>query len=250
MRTTCMFILVSQDLMTARARARSLGLRAVCFAVACALALTAFGGASGAAASTPKGSAARLAAIHRLSAAQFAAIERILVAALPLDESRTSETVPQSKLDAATDAVLRACLKLSTRDPLLRALRAGCPAISEVSEATTVLSACSDEACLTRALTSVRAALRRSVSGSRISDRAVNATHLARRCKQALVTPPKGYAAYNRLDAALGKLEHALATGSPDDLAAAEGALDRAEKDSNVVPTAKRSLQLLRSGCR
>lgn len=245
-----MFILVSQDLTMPRARARALGTRAMCFVVACAFALTAFGDACGAAASTPKDSAARLAAIHRLTAAQFAAIERVLVAALPLDEFRTSETVPQSKVDAATRAVVRACRKLSTRDPLLRALRAGCPTISEFTEATAVLGACSDPACLTRALKSVRAALRRSISSSRVSDRAINTTHLARRCKQALVTPPRGYAAYNRLDAALGQLERALATGSPDDLAAAEAALARTEKDSDSLPTAKRSLQLLRSACR
>lgn len=225
-------------------------MKAVCFAVACALAVTAFGGASGAVAATPRGNTARLAAIHRLTAAQFAAIERVFVAALPLDELRMSDTLPQAKVDAATQAVLGACRKLSTHDPLLRALRAGCPVISEFTEATAAVGACSDAACLTRALTSARAALRRGASGSRVADRAVNATHLARRCKRALVTPPAGYAVYNEFDAALGKLEHALATASPDDLAAAEAALARAEKDSNSLPTAKRSLQLLRSGCR
>ena len=179
----------------ARAHASALGSSAVCFVVACALALTAFGGASGATASTPKGNAARLAAIHRLTAAQFAAIERVFVAALPMDEFRTSDTVAQSKLEAATKAVLRACGRLSTRDPLLRALRAGCPAVSDFTEATTAVGACSDAACLTDAITSARAALRRGISGSRASDRVVNATHLAPRCKRALVTPPKGYVA-------------------------------------------------------
>jgi hypothetical protein len=241
---------VSRDLTIARVHPRALVTPAVCIVAVCALALTAFGGASDAAASTPKGSTARLAAIHRLTAAQFAAIERVYIAALPLDEFRTSETVSQAKVEAATQAVLGACRKLSTHDPLLRVLRAGCPAASEFTEATTVIGACSDAACLTRALTSARAALRRGVSGSRVTDRAINATHLARRCKRALVTPPAGYTAYDELDAALGKLQHALATASSDDLAAAEAALARAEKDSDSLPTAKRSLQLLRSRCR
>jgi hypothetical protein len=234
----------------ARAHPRALRTPAVCSVVACALALTAFGGASGAAASTPKGSTARLAAIHRLTAAQFAAIERVYVAALPLDAFRTSDTAPLSKVDAATQAVIRACGKLSAHDPLLRALRAGCPAISEFTEAVTAVAACSDAACLTQALESARAALRRGVSGSRVSDRAINATHLARRCKRALLTAPRAYAVYDELDAALETLEHALASASADDLTAAEAALARAEKDSNSLPTAKRSLQLLRSGCR
>jgi hypothetical protein len=233
-----------------RVRRRALAAPAVCFVVVCAFAVTAVGGASRAATSTPKGGTARLAAIHRLTAAQFAAIERVFVAALPLDEFQTSDTVPQAKVDAATQAVLGACRRLSTRDPLLRALRAGCPAVSEFTEATTAVGACSDAACLARALTSARAALRRGIDGSRVADRAVNATHLARRCKRALVTPPAGYAAYEEFDAALGKLQHALATASSDDLAAAEDALARAEKDSNSLPTNKRSLQLLRSGCR
>jgi hypothetical protein len=219
------------------------------FVVACALA--AFGAASGAAAATPAGSAARLAAIHRLSAAQFAAIERVYVAAIPLDELGRSETAPQSEVDAASNAVLRVCRKLSTRDPLLRAMRTGCAAIADLNEATSTLAACSDDAaCLKRAIKSGRAALRRGINSSRVSDRAVNATHLAPRCKRALVTPPRGYAAYNELDAGLGKLDRALTTGSPDDFAAAEAALARAEKDGRSLPTAKRSLQLLRSDCR
>lgn len=221
----------------------------MCLLVACALAPAAFGGAAGAVASTAKTSAARLAAIHRLTAAQFAAIERVYVAALPLDSFRTTESPSQSAVDAATRGALRACLKLSTRDPLLRALRAGCPAISDFTKATTAVAKCSDAACLTRALAAARTALRRGINGSRTSDRAVDATHLPRRCKQALVTPPKGYAAYDELDVAFRKLQHALATSSAADLSAAEAALARADKASNSLPTAKRSLQLLRSGC-
>jgi hypothetical protein len=234
----------------AQAHARALRTTVVRFVVACALALIAFGGAAGAAASTPRSYPARLAAIHRLTAAQFAAIERIYVAALPLDEFRTSDAAPPSKVEAATQALLRACGRLSPQDPLLRALRDGCPAISEFTEATAAVAACSDAACLKRTLASARAALRRGVSGSRGSDRAINATHLPRRCKRALVTPPRAYAVYDELDAALGKLEDALATASAADLSAAETALARAEKDANGLPTAKRALQLLRSACR
>jgi hypothetical protein len=217
--------------------------------VASALALAALAVPSGAAA-VPTGTPAQLASIHRLTATQFAAIERIYIAALPLDQFRTSETVPQSKLDAAARGVLRACRRLSTRDPLLRVLRTGCPSTVEFTEATKTLSSCFDATCLKRALKSTRATLRRSISGSHAMDRAIHATHLPRRCKQTLATPPSGYAAYRQLDAALGKLERALDTGSPDDLAAAEAALARAEKAGNRLPTSKRSLQLLRSDCR
>jgi hypothetical protein len=232
---------VSRELTRAR-----VALRVV---VTCALALAAIGFAS-AAASALAGSTAGLASIQRLSAPQFAAIERVFVAALPLDKLQRSETAPQSKVDAASNAVVRACNTLSTRDPLLRAMRAGCPAITELSKATKDLGACSDAACLRRAITSARAAMSRGVSGSHTSDGAVNATHLPARCKRALVAPPKSYAAYDELDAALGKLDSALATGSADELAAAEAALARAEKDGNRLPTAKRLLQKFRSGCR
>jgi hypothetical protein len=239
---------VSRVLTTPRAHVvGARGTRSLRFVVACALALAALGGGSAVAASDDS---ARLPAIRRLSPAQFVAIEGVYVAALPFDRFRTSETAPQSKYDAATKAVLRACGKLSTRDPLLRALRAGCPATSELNKATAALAACSDAACVRRAIRAARAALRRGISGGRVSDRAVNATHLAPRCKRALVTPPGGYTAFDELDAALGKLDRALATGSPDALAAAQTALARAEKKANRLPTAKRSLQLLRTGCR
>jgi hypothetical protein len=111
------------------------------------------------------------------------------------------------------------------------------------------IAACCDTACLRRAVESARAAMRRVVSGSRTSDRAVNATHLSARCKRAR-SPPKSYAASDQLDAAFGKLDHALATGSADELAAAEAALARAEKVGERLPTAKRMLALFRSGCR
>jgi hypothetical protein len=217
--------------------------------VTCALALAVIAAAS-AAGSVPTDRTAGLASIQRLTPAQFAAMERVFVAALPLDKLQKSDTAPQSKLDAAANAVVRACNRLSTRDPLLRAMRAGCPAITDLNKATRDLGACSDAACLRRAITSARAAMRRGVSGSRVSDRAVNATHLSARCKRALVAPPKSYAAYDQLDAALGKLDHALVSGSVDELAAAEAALTRAEKVGNDLPTAKRLLALFRSGCR
>jgi hypothetical protein len=102
-----------------------------------------------------------------LTASEFAAIERVYGAAVPLDDLLTSDTAPRSKIDAATRAVRRACRKRSTHDPLLRALRAGCPAVSELAEATTAVGACSDAACLTRVLKSARAALRRADGGSR-----------------------------------------------------------------------------------
>jgi hypothetical protein len=248
----CMFSSVSRVLTRARshAHARPHGAPRVRRVIASALALAAFALPSGSAAATPKDSTAQLASIHRLTPSEFAAIERVYVAALPLDDFRTSKTPPQSKLDAAGRAVVRACRKLSTRDPLLRALRAGCPATIEFTEATKALDACSDATCLKRALTSARGTLRRAVSGSHATDRAINATHLARRCKRALVTPPEGYTAYKQLDTGLGKLRHALDTGSSDDLAAAEAALARAEKAANRLPTSRRSLQLLRSDCR
>jgi hypothetical protein len=217
--------------------------------VTCALALVGIGAASGAA-STPVRSATGLASIKRLSAAQFAALERVFVAAVPLDKLTRLENAPQSKLDAATKTFARACNQLSTRDPLLRPMRAGCPAITEINKATTDIGACSDTACLRRAIKAARAAMRRVVSGSRTSDRAANATHLSPSCKRALVAPPKSYTAYDQLDAAFGKLDHALAAGSADELSAAEAALTRAEKVGERLPTAKRLLALFRSGCR
>jgi hypothetical protein len=217
--------------------------------VTCTLALVGIGAAS-AAASTPGRSATGLASIQRLSAAQFAALERVFAAAVPLDKLTRLDDAPQSKLDAATKTFVRACNQLSTRDPLLRPMRAGCPAITEINKATRDVGACSDTACLRRAITSARAALRHSVSASHTSDRAVNATHLSDPCKRALVAPPKSYTAYDQLDAAFGKLDHALATGSADELSAAEAALTRAEKVGERLPTAKRLLALFRSGCR
>jgi hypothetical protein len=236
-----MFVAVSRTLTMARD-----SLRVV---VTCALALAAIGAACAEGAG-PTDSTAGLVAIQRLSAAQYAALDHVFVVSLPLDRLQRSETAPQSKLDAATNALVRACNKLSTRDPLLRAMRSGCAAIADVNEATRDVGACSDPACVRRAIKSARAAMHRIVSGSRTSDRAVNATHLPARCKRALVAPPDSYPAYDELDEAFDKLDHALATRSDDELAAAEAALTRAEKKGDRLPTAKRLLQLFRSGCR
>ena len=212
--------------------------------VACALALV-LATAGVAAAATPK-----LASIHRLSAAQFAAIERVYVAALPLDTLSDGGPPSQAQADRVTRKAVSACLKLSTKDPLLRALRAGCPAISALTQVTVDLGECSSAACLRSALGRARSALRKAVSGSRTSDRAVNATRLPAACKRPLVTPAKGYAVYRELDGALAKLQHALSTGSASDLAAAQAALDAADRHSSSLPTAKTSLRQLRASCR
>lgn len=207
-------------------------------AVACALALTFTGVVM---AATPK-----LSSIHRLTAAQLSAIERVYVAALPLDKPNAT----QAQIDAATRKTLSACLKLSKKDPLLRAIRAGCPAVSALTSLTADIGACSDAACLKGAIGKARTELKNAVDGSHVSDRAVKATHLSAGCKRALVTPPAGYAAYKQLDAALGKLQHALSTGSASDLADAEAALNAADKQSKGLPTTRSSLKLLRSDCR
>ena len=221
----------------------------VALALASALALAAFAVPSGAAAAAAKATTTQLASIHRLTPAQFAAIERVSVAALPLDSSGR----PKRRRNPSSTPQHAGCSAPAAGSPPATHCCACCaPAAAtfEFTEATKKLDSCLDAACLKRVLKSTRATLRRSVSASRATDRAINATHLPRRCKQALVTPPKGYAAYRQLDAALGKLERALDTGSPGDLAAAEAALARSEEAGNRLPTSKRSLQLLRSGCR
>jgi hypothetical protein len=222
-----------------KARARLL------VAVTCTVAL-----AAGDAATARERSAVEPASIQRLSAAQFAALERVFVAAVPLDRLQRSEAAPQSKLEAASKKFVRTCNTLSTSDPLLRAMRAGCPAITELTKVTGDIDACSDAACVRRAIKSTRAAMRRVVRGSRTSDRAVNATHLPAGCKRALLSPPGSYPAYDQEDAALGKLDHALVTGSAHKPHAAQAALTRAEKAGNRLPTAKRLLALFRSSCR
>jgi hypothetical protein len=198
--------------------------------------------------STAAGASARLATIHRLTGAEFAAIERVFVAALPLD--KLGDDSKPSEIEAATSKAHNACLKLSTRDPLLRALRAGCPALSAFTEVNAEVGACSDAACLKRALGRARTALGKAVSGNRTSDRGVNATRLAAGCKRALVSPAASYVVYDKFDAAFAKLQDALTTGSADDLDAAEAALAAADKRADDLPTVKRSLQLLRAGCR
>ena len=223
-----------------RARAAS----ALCALVGCTVAFGAAAGASPAATTS-----ASLASIHRMTPTQFTAIERVLVAALPLDSYATS-SAPQTEIDAATTKAVNACLKLSTHDPLLRALRAGCPAISAFTKITADIGSCADATCLKKILGRTRTVLRRAVKGSKVSDRAVSATHLAAGCKQALVTPPGGYVAYNMLDAAFAKLQHALTTQSAADLSAAEKAFDAADKRASSFPSDKRSLQLLRAHCR
>ena len=147
------------------------------FTFACTLAVTLSGVVM---AATPK-----LSSIHRLTAGQLAAIERVYVAALPLDKPNAT----QSQIGAATRKTLSACLKLSRKDPLLRAMRAGCPAVSALTSLTADIGACSDAACLKAALGKARTALKDAVSGSHVSDRAVNATRLPAGCKRALVTP-------------------------------------------------------------
>jgi hypothetical protein len=220
--------------------------------VAWVLALMVLGDVSRAAAAPLEGDTARLAALDRLTAKQFAVIERYGVAALPLDEARTN-TLPQSKVDAATRAMLRACRKFSRRDPLLRALRASCMSDVDLAQAFSAYNACSNAGCLPDVLRAMRAALRQAISGGRIAARGVNATNLARECRQALLGSPKTFVYYRTLDAAFAKVQRATVTGSPADLAAAQAALARAERARNELrgePTVKRSLQLMRSTCR
>jgi hypothetical protein len=235
---------MSPDRITVWARARAHSKLPRHFAVACVIALAAFIVPSGATASTKSSDAPQLAAIHTLSGSRYKAIERVLIAGLPLD------TVSEAKYGAALDAMLRACGKLSRQDPLLRAMRAGCPAMSEFAEAMGAMDVCWDTECFEREIKSARAALRRVIGGSRMSDRAIKATRLAAGCKRALVTPPGGYASSTKLYAGLGKLQHAVATGSDDDFAAAEAALARAEETEDRLPTNRRLLQMFRSGCR
>ena len=225
---------------------------AVCLVVACTLALTVLGDASRAEAAPREGDTARLAALHRLTTTQFAVIERYAVAALPMDEARTN-TLPQSKVDATTRAMLRACRKFSRRDPLLRALRTSCMSDVELTQAFSAYNACSNAGCLPDVLRAMRAELRQAISGGRIAARAINATNLARGCRQAILDPPKLFVFYKRLDAAFAKVQRVMATGSPAGFATAQTALARAERARNELrgePTIKRSLQLMRSTCR
>lgn len=218
------------------------------FVVACVLALAALVCAPGAMASTPKSSTKRLSAIHSLSAKQFAAVERVYIAMLPLDD--VNESTPEAELNATMDATVRACFKLSKRDPLLRAMRVGCPAISEFPEALAAYNTCLAIPCLKLAVKSARAAMRRMISSSRINDRAVKATHLPARCKRALLTSPEDYAQVAKTEEALATLQRGLTTGSLDELAAGEEALNRALMEDTSSLTAKQILQRFRSACR
>lgn len=203
-----------------------------------------------AAAAAPQIDTARLKKIHKMSTAQFAAIERVYLAALPLDKFRKADAGSLSAANAASRKALNACLKLSTTDPLLRALRAGCPALADLSQETAGLDSCTQAACLKRVLSATRAKLRQARDGSRVSDRGVHATRLAKACKHVLLTPRSSYVAYDEYDKGFAKLAHAVDAGSQSELEAAQRLLNAAAKQSAKAPSVKTSLRRLRADCR
>jgi hypothetical protein len=213
------------------------------------LALAALLAVPAAATAAPQIDTARLSKIHKMSQAQFAAVERVYVAALPLDKFRKSGAGSLSAANAASRKALNACLKLSTSDPLLRALRAGCPALADLSQETDGLNSCTQAACLKTVLNATRTKLREARDGSRTSDRGVHATHLARACKHVLLTPGSDYVAYAKFDKGFAKLAHALDTGSKSELNAAQRLINAADKEGAKAPTAKTSLRRLRAHC-
>jgi hypothetical protein len=202
------------------------------------------------AAAAPQIDTARLAKISKLGKARFAAIERVYVASLPLDKFRGKNPGSLSAANAASRKALNACLKLSTNDALLRALRAGCPALADLSQETAGLDTCTQAACLKRILNATRAKLRNARDGSRVSDRGVHATHLARACKHVLLTPSSDYVAYDKFDRGFAKLARALDSGSQTEIEAAQKLLNEAEKASAKGPSVKTSLRRLRAHCR
>jgi hypothetical protein len=202
-----------------------------------------------AAAAAPQIDTARLKKIHKMSTAQFAAVQRVYVAALPLDKFRKSGAGSLTAANAASRKALNACLKLSTADPLLRALRASCPALADLSQETAGLDSCTQAACLKKVLTATRAKLRSARDGSRVSDRGVHATRLARACKHVLLTPQSDYVAYERFDTGFAKLAHAIDTGSQSELNAAQKLINAADREAAKAPSAKTSLRRLRAHC-
>lgn len=185
----------------------------------------------------------------RLGTARFDALDAVYVAAVPIDELENEKDPPGSaKFKAATGPFLEACDALDREDPLLGALRRGCPLLATFTEQSAAFeAACQSPTSCSAAISDVRTTLANLKRFIRSSDRAVEAANITSACKAALRTPKKGYAVYDELDSAFGVLQRALKSGSEADLKEAQRRLDGLDPDAS--PSAKESLEKFRTGC-
>lgn len=222
--------------------------RPVALLLAAALALGACGG-DGEAGTTAsvKLDSAGLQAVEQLAPADVRAIERLYRAGVDLEDSEAA-TRPTEDYEEAMRPSLVACQGLDAAHPLLGVMRASCPALGALHRGIAGVGTCeADDKCRAAALGTV-AALRDLVAGSRLENRAVRATRLARACKRVLTTPRSAFRVYARFDAALERFATAMESGTDDDHVAALTTL--AAVDVGALGSARSSLRRFRAHCR
>ena len=214
-------------------------------AAALCLCVSACGDGDDASSDAPKADAGQ---DSRLGTARFDALDAVYAAAVPIDELENDKDPGSARFKAATGRFLEACDALDREDPLLGALRRGCPLLATFTEQSAGFEgACQSATSCSAAISEVRTTLASLKRFSRSSDRAVEAANITSACKAALRTPKKGYAVYDELDSAFGVLQRALKSGSEADLKEAQRRLDRLDPDAS--PSAKESLEKFRTGC-
>jgi len=185
-----------------------------------------------------------------LGATRFAALDSVFAAAVTLDRYRDQRDVSFERFREDARPVLKACRALSKDDALLRAVRAGCPQVTEYAAQGAAIETCDSSAACLRATVAMRGFVKRLRGVSRRTDRAVAAEHkLADECKQALTTPSPAYAVFETYDAAIVQMQRALRSRSAAAVVGAHERLAAADTRSQALPSNAALLERFRSDC-
>lgn len=221
----------------------------VCLTAMVCLAVGGCGDNSDAGLARPKANAGR---DSGLGVKRFAALDRLFAAAVALDKYRGQDQEELSLEQFRADArpVLKACDALRGRDALMRSIRSGCPLITTFVEQGAKIGTCDGTSTCLRSMRDFRRFVKRLSSVSRRSDRAIAAEMgLTDECKQALRTPPKAYAVFERYDDGMLLMQRALRSPSPAALEKARSAIAAADKLSSELPSNKVLHARFRAGC-
>lgn len=222
------------------------GVRA-CMAVMACLVVGACGDESDSGTASPKADAGK---DSGLGVKRFDALDRVYAAALPLDRYQAEKDFSGARFRQETKPLLQACEALPEDDVLMRAMRSGCPLLTEFVQQESDIGACDSIAECKRSMRSFRSFVNRMLAVSRRGDRAVAAEKgLSDGCKRALSTPPQTYSIFAGYESGILLMERALRSPSTAALDKAQQRLDAADKESKTLPSAKLLLERFRSGC-
>jgi hypothetical protein len=192
---------------------------------------------------------ARLGKITRLSSAQYQALKRVYEVSDDLERNDNSGL----DFDIVVADVLDACERRGRGDPLLTPVLAGCAEFVKFATAVVEVVPCVGTELCIDLYDTARTRVQKYGLALRLSDRAVKATRLPRRCKRLFTAPKSDYRIARRYDRAIDTLQAAARTPSTgDDAIAAKRflRLDFGGDSSSSSSSTSGDLRTLRRSCR